>query len=495
MQEEQSKIKSETIQGLLLEGQDKFTTLLRQKSTDVQKSLDDFFNVANRIQYIKDNATLENIDGYNNDIIALEMEFNKYKQEFNNLCHQNDKTKNNEKKPFDQINAEINEWRKILADKIKTELDDIWDEANQKFKKETRWFFNPFSSKPTQNELEQQKNMLIAQSSVVQFFGQDEIINIMTCCSDINRKESQIEALLTSLKQLSKMSTEKKHEEAKRSAEEKNVASLKLNQGKKTAQQHIQKNTVSIIEQQEINKIANWLQTEQNATYITKEDIIEQCHDFGVDNYDDFKIAFLQEIELEKMQNFIKNDRNIMLSKEECKELFKHYGIKTFSEFREQLNQGMQKIAETIGGDGINEVCNKLYNEAQNISDYVDCMNSLSDNQDKPLIKKVDVNLLQAKADRLKKTLGEKNIFIQFLMLFGYDPDGLVTAYHIAKDRLKEAKWDERNNLLNNSGNNFINNNSEYSKMYSGNKNVVNNNNVALFGRQSIRPLNNNLGY
>ena len=80
-------------------------------------------------------------------------------------------------------------------------------------------------------------------------------------------------------------------------------------------------------------------------------------------------------------------------------------------------------------------------------------------------------------------------------MLFGYDPDGLMTAYHIAKERLKEAKWDERNNLLNNSGNNFINNNSEYSKMYSGNKNVANNNNIALFGQQSIQQSNTGLGY
>lgn len=495
MQEEQSKIKSETIQGLLSEGRDKFTPLLTQKSTDVQNSLAEFFKIANRIQDIKDNATLENIDGYNNDIIELEMAFNKCKQEFNNLYYQNDESNDKEKKSFDQINAEINEWRKILADKIKTELDDIWDEANQKFKKETRWFFNPFSSKPTQNELEQQKNMLIAQSSIVQFFGKDEIINITTCCSDINRKESQIEALLTSLKQLSKMSTEKKQEEAKRLAEEKSVASIKLNQGKETVQQHIQKNTVSTIEKQEINKIANWLQTEQNATYITKEDIIEQCRDFGVDNYDDFKIAFLQEIELEKMQNFIKNDRNIMLSKEECKELFKHYDIKTFSEFREKLNQGAEEIAETIGGERANEIRDKLHNEARNISDYVDCMNDLANNQGKPLIKKVDINLLQARADSLKKKMEEKNIFIQFLMLFGYDPDGLMTAYHIAKERLKEAKWDERNNLLNNSGNNFINNNSEYSKMYSGNKNVANNNNIALFGQQSIQQSNTGLGY
>ena len=196
------------------------------------------------------------------------------------------------------------------------------------------------------------------------------------------------------------------------------------------------------------------------------------------------------------MQEFIQNEQNVPLEKEKCAKLFERYGITTFEEFREKLNQGAQEIAETIDGNGADKIRDKLHNKAQHISDYVDYMNDLASNQGKPLIQKANINVLQAKANQLKQKLGEQNIFIKFLMLFGYDPDGLVTAYHIAKNRLKEAQWDERNNMLTTSSNNNItNNNAMYSKHYFGNGMLVNNNNTAQFGQQSIQQSNTGLGY
>ena len=77
-------------------------------------------------------------------------------------------------------------------------------------------------------------------------------------------------------------------------------------------------------------------------------------------------------------------------------------------------------------------------------------------------------------------------------MFFGYDPDGLVTAYNIAKNRLKEAKKRERDNILTNSNSNVLINNDMYNDMYSGNINAVNNR-ASSFGSQSLQQANNNI--
>ena len=55
----------------------------------------------------------------------------------------------------------------------------------------------------------------------------------------------------------------------------------------------------------EIVKISYWLKNEQQATRVNYEDIIKYCREFGVNNCDDFKTAFLQQVELAKMQEFI----------------------------------------------------------------------------------------------------------------------------------------------------------------------------------------------
>ena len=489
-----------TIQSLLSEGQHKFNGLLKNKYNEAINNLETIERLKMKIQKIQEAATLENIDKLN--IIELEKEYDNFKQEFDAFANQNTAT-DDIKKSFKTIKTEIIEWRTSLTDKIGADLNEIWDANNGKFKQDTRWWFSFWSSKPTQSELEQQKNTLIGQYTVANSFGSDAINSIDVLCNTIEANIAEVEALFFKLKGLHEDSLRKKQEEKKRKQEEETqkqekeseLANINKQQGYEKMQTNSRKSYIGSIDTQELGKIAEWLRTEQGATYITEEDIVEQCREFGVDDFDGFKIAFSRELELEKMQEFLKNEQNASLEKEECAKLFQRYGVKTFEEFREKLNQGAEEIAETIGGERANEIRDKLHNEARNISDYVDCMNDLANNQGKPLIKKVDINLLQARADSLKKKLEEKNIFIQFLMLFGYDPDGLVTAYHIAKDRLKEAKWDERNNLLNNSGNNFINNNPEYSKMYSGNKNVVNNNNIALFGQQSIQQSNTGLGY
>ena len=489
----------ETIQESLLEGQEKFGALLAKKYEKVKQDSESIEQLERKITEIKNIATLQNIDTFNADIVELSEKINNFKQDFdNNFINQNTAIDNNTKS-FKTIEDEVKEWKTTLSNKIKTELDNLWDDKNEKFKKETRWWINFFSSKPTEGELEQQKNELISQSIILKNIGFNEITKINYACEEIKQKQSKIETLLTELKQLHEYK-EKKDEEQRRQDEEKRREQEKgkeknQQQGNNNLRINLQKPHMDTIAPQEINKIVEWLQTEQNATNFTKKNVIDQCRKFGVNNCDDFKIAFSQEIELEKMQEFVKNDKNTILSKKQCKQMMQELNVQTFEEFREKLNKGAQEIAETIDSNRANEIRDKLHNKAQNISDYVDYMNNLVDSQDKPLIKKVDINLLQAKAERLKKKLGEQNIFIKFLMLFGYDPDGLVTAYHMAKNRLKEAKFDERNNMLANTSNNIANNNATYSKPYFGNEMATNNNNTALFSQQSVQQTNTGLKY
>ena len=496
IQEAKDENTSKTTNALFSDGQvENFKDLLKQKVEEIDKNFNNIDNLYDKIKSIESRAKLfENINDTDfKEMSALESEYNKYKQDFNNLYNQNDNKDG--KKSFKTIEAELDKWKETLSDKIKTEMDSIWDDEKKEFKKETSWWLTSwFTKKPTKGELEGQKNALLGKSIVVKNCGVSEINQVKAFCNDIKERQNEFEASLSFLKRLHEEQQKHDKEEKKKLEHERQ----KLEEEKKKLEHDRQKQEEEkkTISPYEINKIIQWLKTEQHADKpIFEKDVINKCREFGVNNFNDFKTALLQDIDLERMQEFVKDKLNIVPSKEECVAILRNHKVKTFAELFEKLNQGAEEIVETIGGERANEIRDKLHNEARNISDYVDCMNDLANNQDKPLIKKVDVNLLQAKADSLKKTLGEKNIFIQFLMLFGYDPDGLVTAYHIAKDRLKEAKWNERSNLLNNSGNNFINNNSEYSKMYSGNKNVANNNNIALFGQQSLQQSNTYLGY
>ena len=507
MQEEHTVNNQETIEQLLQKGK-QFDDLLNVKAEEAQDSLEHIEQLAKKIKEIKNNATLQNVDTFNADIVGIRKEIDNFKQNFsNNFINQS--TTTDSEKSFSTINAELNKWKTQILDKIGTKLDDLWDSNNEKFKQETRWWINFFSSKPTQSELEEQRNQLLSQSVLADGTGVKSVTKINSICDIIKNKQVEIETSLTALEQFYKnkkqqeeekkrQEEEKKRqeEEKKKQAEENSKANITSQQGNERWPINSRRKNIDTIEHQEIDKIAEWLQNEQNATRITEEDIIDQCREFGVDNCDDFKSAFLQDIELEKMQEFIQNEQNVPLEKEKCAKLFERYGITTFEEFREKLNQGAQEIAETIDGNGADKIRDKLHNKAQHISDYVDYMNNLASNQGKPLIQKANINVLQAKANQLKQKLGEQNIFIKFLMLFGYDPDGLVTAYHIAKNRLKEAQWDERNNMLTTSSNNNItNNNAMYSKPYFGNGMLVNNNNTAQFGQQSIQQSNTGLGY
>ena len=91
--------------------------------------------------------------------------------------------------------------------------------------------------------------------------------------------------------------------------------------------------------------------------------------------------------------------------------------------------------------------------------------------------------------DSIKKDLDNKNIFIKFLMLFGYDPDGLVTAYNVAKEKLKQAKKETRQNILNNTGNdvrmgNFFGNGQQYNTYNT----LLSDNTQSTYGQQSMLP-------
>ena len=474
-QEAKNDNTSETIDSLNSKLEDVISGPLQNISTKMSTILDEISATVKRIQIIHDKKNITDED--DNDITKLENEYKQKKQEFNELYYQNG-NKDDKIKTFQTIKHEIDEMKETLSNKIKTEMDSIWDDKEKKFKKETKYWWNFLSSKPTQSDLEKQKSSLLAKGNAIDNLDKTDMNNIAWLHSCITNQQVKFEQLLADLNSYKEQ--KKQEEERRRQEEEK----------KKQEEEEKKK-----IPPHEIKKIITWLKTTSDAKSANEESVIKMCRKFGVNNYDDFKIAMSKDTDIEKMQAFFKNDRDIVLSKEQCIELLERYDMKTFEEFREKLSQGAQEIVDTIDDNGANKIRDKLQNEAQNISDYVNYMNSLANNQQGPLIKKVNIDLLQAQADSLKKKLGEKNIFIKFLMLFGYDPGGLVTAYHIAKNKLKEAKWKERNNLLNNSENNFINNNSECSKMYSGNKSVTNNNNIALFGQQSIQQVNNSLGY
>ena len=480
-----NKDASGSMDSLVKNGVKNYEKLLKNNLEASAKFCDKIQTLESQIVRKMNDPALGNINGLNDAIIEFEKEFTEYKQAFNNVCNQTEKTV-----------KEIKEWKTSLLSEIAANIDEIWDDDNKKFKKDTRWKYNPFSifsSKPTEDDLKEQKAKLFRQRAIVEGCCAERFVDIEILGNKFDDVAEKIDILLIKLKQ--SLAEKQKQEEEKKKQEEKNKESSHLQQGNKNIQRKETKNKIDVIAPQEVDKIANWLITEQKAENFTTQDVINQCRDFGVNNFDDFKMSFLTGIELEKMQNFLKNDQNVSLSTEECAKLFQRYGVNTFAEFHNKLQQGMQEVAETIGGDGAHKICNKVYNEARNINDYVNAMNSLADNQNDPLIKKTDINLLQSKVDKMKETLKEKNIFIQILMLFGYDPDGLVTAYHMAKNRLKEAKMDERNNILFNSKNNIKNNNNTYSRPYFGNTTVANNNNIASFGPQNIQSVDNYIKY
>ena len=206
MQEEHTGNNQETIEQLLPKGK-QFATLLHSKSEEIENSLEHIEQLEKKIKEIKNNATLQNIDTFNADIVGIRKEIDNFKQNFNNFLNQS--TTSDGKKSFKTIETELKEWQTQLSDKIQTKLDDLWDSNNGKFKQETRWWINFFSSKPTQSELEEQKNKLLSQSVLVDGTGVKSVTKINSICDIIKNKQVEIETSLTALRLCSLLGTQK----------------------------------------------------------------------------------------------------------------------------------------------------------------------------------------------------------------------------------------------------------------------------------------------
>ena len=484
-------IRNETIDKLLNDGNVMQNTAIPQLLQRLENDRKGIEAVESKVKQLQEQAKDANQE-LTSEINDIEEECNNYKQNIERVLN---------------IKSQLEDWKKNVSNKINDEINDIWDEGNKKFRKDTRWWFQFWSDKPKVSELEQKKNTLITQKNNIDTLCDGDLSKIVFISEEMKKKYNVIESSLKKIKdELEKKNAEHQNEkeghnktgeglvvdgEGQQTNEDENIF-FNENKNEKLLEKQKKSSDINKISEDEIVKISYWLKNEQQATRVNYEDIIKYCREFGVNNCDDFKTAFLQQVELAKMQEFIENEKNITLSLEDCKKLMQKLGIDSVEELREKMNNGAQEMAETIYGANNNNIGDKLRNDANNIADYVDCVNQLADNNEEPLIKKNDINALQMQVNDLKATKDGKNIFIQILMFFGYDPDGLVTAYNIAKNRLKEAKKRERDNILTNSNSNVLINNDMYNDMYSGNINAVNNR-ASSFGSQSLQQANNNI--
>ena len=460
------------------------TLILAEKRKQVDESLKKISDLEKQLQHLQDVLRHDKTD-LSTSINAFDNEYNKFIESFTELREgkSNNGADNDKQKSIEAIKQEFTGLRTEALNEISEKLETL-------SKTPTKWFFQFWSDKPTTAELEKQQQELNGTKNELENMGASEINEINAICEAIEQKKAQIKQRLDDIKQLNSKVIEKKRLEEEKKQQEENRIKAE-NEALKSIKSDTKTNRNNTITDDEVNKIANWLINDQQATAVKREDIIEQCKIFGVNDFEAFKVAFNEQREIEEMQEMVKNDLNEDLSAKQIKEMMRVLNVRNADELRSKIKNDTQDMITTIGGDGVNETLGKLNDGKKNITDCIDAVNGLATNKDKPLIKKPEngINNLKHMMDSIKKDLDNKNIFIKFLMLFGYDPDGLVTAYNVAKEKLKQAKKETRQNILNNTGNdvrmgNFFGNGQQYNTYNT----LLSDNTQSTYGQQSMLP-------
>lgn len=452
----------------------------------------------------------ENVEGIKREYVALLNEFNEL-YEFDDI---NDKIK--ESTQIGNVLNKFYEERQLLIDKKKKEISDIWDEEQQKPRQETRWKYNIFSkifsNKPTEDEIKEKVDLINKEidklnfttdiidedsvkkiGAVVQVSMQktlDELARIQTLCEQniVNKRKKD---------EQQEQAMQKKRQENEKKQQILSNSKSNNNRGKAN-----KKNKSINIPEEDVEKSIKWLKNNGGNKDVTKDKVIKWFNKLSVNNFEDFRVAVLKryknekiEKEIRKIQEFVKQDKNKNISREQCIRWMKEWNFKSLGELKDMLNHDAQEIAETINPEKADEIKLKLNQDNASINDYVNTMNKLIDDEDTKLIKPTTIQELQMNFDRIKQEKENQNLFIKFLMFFGYDPDGLLTAYHIAKNRLKEAKRQFRrgdNALSQTLNSRQIIDNGLSNQMYAGNNNTYLNNKQSLYGQQSLQQINNN---